>query len=333
MKLATLFAVCAALAVTAFGGQASTVAQGVYSKARTLSGVCYGDDVFGTATVKVGKISNSSGKVKVSATIVPLSGKKLTASATLDADQEGVLSGELNFKSPIGTAYFTAWEGDSGALEFSLEAYEYTVVQCAIGGRFSATTLAFSVNGGDIDFGDGYYPIIDLPNGEPIYVKGGTKFSFNKAPSIKYKKAKGETYYELTGLDDTKKTNLSALKLSYNVKSGAYNGSFKIYASNEDSIDEGKMPKLKTYVAKVSGVVINGNGFGSASVKVGKDTYTFTADIIGSDSGLFEEHGEKISVNDVGAFAYANGDESGVPPDAYNGDDSLMNAFIDIFRR
>ena len=84
----------------------------------------------------------------------------------------------------------------------------------------------------------------------------------------------GDTWYELTGFDDEKKTNYSALKLTYTEKTGVFKGSFKIYTSNEGTIDEGKAPKLKTYTAKVSGVVIDGFGIGSASVKVGKVTYS-----------------------------------------------------------
>ena len=263
------------------GGGTSDV---LYGKARTIQGVCYegdGESVYGTTTVKFGKITKKR-QVKVSMAVSPLVGKKQTASGSFIADDDGSLSGSLKFKSPIGVVDFTAFKGDSGDLEFFVESESGFVCEpCSVGGKFDVSQLAFYVDGDDIDFGEEYEQILDFPDGEPIYVKNGTKFSFDKAPKISYKRFRedGETWYELTGFDDENKTNYSALKLTYTAKTGVFKGSFKIYTSNEGSIDEGKAPKLKTYTAKVSGVVIDGFGIGSATVKVGKKSYTMQVSI------------------------------------------------------
>lgn len=62
--------------------------------------------------------------------------------------------------------------------------------------------------------------------------------------------------------------NLSKLKLTYNMKHGTFKGTFKIYASKlyvyECLAPQPYKPKLKKVSAKVSGVVIDGEGIGSS---------------------------------------------------------------------
>ena len=59
------------------------------------------------------------------------------------------------------------------------------------------------------------------------------------------------------------KTNLSGMKLSYTPKKGTFKGSFKVYALQ----GSGKGTKLKKYTVKVSGVVVDGVGYGLAVCK------------------------------------------------------------------
>jgi len=59
------------------------------------------------------------------------------------------------------------------------------------------------------------------------------------------------------------KTNLSAMKLTYTPKKGTFKGSFKVYALE----GSGKATKLKKYTIKVSGVVVGGVGYGTATCK------------------------------------------------------------------
>jgi hypothetical protein len=105
-----------------------------------------------------------------------------------------------------------------------------------------------------------------LPDGEPVIPKAG-KWAFAKAAGVKWAKPKKgaerpEIFDEASGkgliVDDAKgKTNLSGLKLTYTPKTGIFTGSFKIYA-----IQGGKLKKI---TVKVTGVVVDGKGWGRAS--------------------------------------------------------------------
>ena len=238
----------------------------VFKKARTISAVVYGDDdLAGTASLKLAKISKA-GTVKVSLTISLFTGTKATASFTAKPNEYCDLEGVFPFKSAMGGAMECFITYDDG--EFSVEAendwYFIELGNVQIGGSFDTDELSFSADV-DMEFSDDWEMIVDPPSGEPVYVRNGTKFSFNKAPSVKYKKYKedGETWYDLVGLDDDVRTNVNALKLSYKSSTGAFSGSFKVYLSNESSIEDGKSPKLKTITLKVSGIVVNGVGVGS----------------------------------------------------------------------
>ena len=69
---------------------------------------------------------------------------------------------------------------------------------------------------------------------------------------------------------------MSGLKLTYTAKTGLFKGSYKIYASNEYTVDEGKAPKLKKYTVNVSGVMFEeGGGIGIATVKIGGEMYSW----------------------------------------------------------
>ena len=68
--------------------------------------------------------------------------------------------------------------------------------------------------------------------------------------------------YDLIGLDDPSKPNVSALKLSYTAKTGQFKGSFKLYATTD-----GEKPKLKKFTVNVTGFVVDGVGYGQATCK------------------------------------------------------------------
>ena len=79
----------------------------------------------------------------------------------------------------------------------------------------------------------------------------GTKWTLPKAGKVVYK----------DGAVDGSKLgeNPSALKLTYKAKDGCFKGSFKVYADNGG--------KLKATTVNVTGVVINGVGYGTATIK------------------------------------------------------------------
>ena len=86
-------------------------------------------------------------------------------------------------------------------------------------------TVHFNVDMDSVpDFGkDGRLLEEALPADEPIKVSGG-KWSFGKAASLKYAKSKATGAYELIGLNDTAKPNVSGLKLTYTAKTGLFKG-------------------------------------------------------------------------------------------------------------
>ena len=90
-----------------------------------------------------------------------------------------------------------------------------------------------------------------LPDG--LAVTGGAKWTLPKAGKVVYVK-------DTTNVDEAKTgENPSGLKLTYKAKEGTFKGSFKAYA------DVGGKPKATT--VNVSGVVVDGIGYGAAMVK------------------------------------------------------------------
>ena len=102
------------------------------------------------------------------------------------------------------------------------------------------------------------------PYAEPVALNGA-KWVLGKAASVKFATAKGSTDKTkvLQGYDDPKKPNVSGLKLGYTAKTGAFKGSFKVYALQGAAGRE----KLRKYTVNVTGIVVDGRGFGIATCK------------------------------------------------------------------
>ena len=91
-----------------------------------------------------------------------------------------------------------------------------------------------------------------LPDGVAVRMNG-QKFDVDKAGTVKLLRDK-------TGLDLSKAgTNPSRLKLSYTMKTGVFKGSFTLY-----TLADGKLKKVPVVV---TGVVLGGRGYGTASVR------------------------------------------------------------------
>ena len=90
-----------------------------------------------------------------------------------------------------------------------------------------------------------------LPDGLEIAVKG-TKLTLPKAGKVVMDRY-GEIDYDKAG------DNPSGLKLSYKAKDGTFTGSFKAYVDYNG--------RLKTVTVSVSGLIIEGIGYGTATVK------------------------------------------------------------------
>jgi len=161
--------------------------------------------------------------------------------------------------------------------DYSVESGEGLV----LGGELESEEMLFAADFDELEPENENFDFLSEMFGAVATVKGGKTLSFGAAPKITYKKFRedGETWYELAEFDEERYPNVNAIKLTYKPASGAFSGSFKIYASNEFAVDDGRKPTLKTYTAKVSGYVVNGVGVGTVSVKIGRKTYTGTCSL------------------------------------------------------
>ena len=235
----------------------------------------------GIATITTGKKS-SKGKVSVKISAKMASGTKWsTAKTSFLLDDDGSIYAAWSNVKNIGTVNVILSsdgevDGSAGIYEFSDEYSNGDDDD----GMFVHGEHSFSVDMGDYELSDAYAFVDEtVPTDAVIFTSNSKKWDCGKAPSIKYKKIKedGETWYELVGLDDEEKTNYSGLKLSYDKKKGTFKGSFKIYASNEGSIEKGK-PKLKSYSFSVSGKISGGSCTGVATCKKLKASWSVTID-------------------------------------------------------
>jgi hypothetical protein len=128
-----------------------------------------------------------------------------------------------------------------------------------------------SVEAGNLSAFPGAVQEALLPQAESAS-SSGAKWVFKKATPVKWGKPKpGATVLmsdaasgkSLTVDMSADKTNLSGMKLNYAAKKGTFKGSFKVYVMQGGA---GAM-KLKKYTFKVSGVVVDGVGYGTATCR------------------------------------------------------------------
>ena len=231
-------------------------------------------NLVGAVQLKVGKIGKKGVKLSSSATL--MNGKKVKAkTVTVPLREDGTLeSRSLVFKAPIGTMDFAmvAANGD-----FTLENGAYRTLDFAVGGDLENGTAVFSAVLDPLPAADTGYAIIEaaLPTNVTVAVSKGKKLNAGKAAAVKYKKfkdkASGAVWYELVGLDDAAKPNVSGLKLTYAPKTGLVKGSFKVYATNAAVATAGKAPKIKKYKVSLIGFIVHEGGspagIGDATMK------------------------------------------------------------------
>ena len=192
----------------------------------------------------------AKGQAKVSGSLP--NGAKVSGNAQLMVgDRECALAFSSAKKG--GELSFLLWFCENGAVECANLNNSSWTVQCAnarsgatleAGSRFrvDANELSRLVPGLSKDF---------LPDGLAVSMSGG-KFAIDKAGKVALQKD--------TGYDVAKAgTNPSGLMLSYKTKTCTFAGKFTVYV-----LVGGKIKK--TAVA-VTGVVLDGRGYGSATVK------------------------------------------------------------------
>ena len=244
----------------------------IWKTARTVQGAVYdGNDVIGIVELKLGKVNNKKGTGKVSGSVTTLDGKKHTIQAFnltgLDGASPKAVSLEVRDYGTMSISIGdTAFSGSMG---------KYHVQSATVGGDWNkgGAKVYVDMESASLPAGTQVYL---LPDGEPVVASGG-KWKFAKAASVKWGKPKqraGSQEVKMALFDanagkgitvDTSagKTNLSGMKLAYTPKKGTFKGSFKVYALE----GEGKAKKLKKYTVKVSGVVVDGVGYGTATSK------------------------------------------------------------------
>ena len=239
-------------------------------KAVTLRGALLRDGTpIGIVELKVAKQRNQ--QCKVSGKLTGLDGKKKTVKGSCSLESyAGIYHGKwfgstMKIQVPdIGT--FNLQVGANG---FVGTCGNYTLETMAVGGNLRAATPKFSVAPtfalgvpGELKTFEGheFVPV----GGVPVQLLG-SRWGFGKAATIRYAKVRGSNpaEYALQGFDDPEKPNISGLKLNYSSKKGTFKGSFKVYALDRT----GARPKLKKHVVNVSGCVVDGVGYGTATCK------------------------------------------------------------------
>ena len=231
----------------------------------TLRGVVYdsGQDVAGIVEIKVGKPNAKKRNVKVSGSVTLMDGKKRTFKA-LAVPCDGSSTLRVDRFTAKGLGAFSLEIGSNG---FSGGNGSYSVADAEVGGRW---TREASVYGDWTDAGNRPAGTLTelLPDEEALKASGG-KWVFAKPAKVKYGKRK-EGGIGLTLDTAGGKTNRSAMKLTYAPKTGVFKGSFKIYA-----VQGGK---LKRFTVKVTGFVVDGTGFGLATLAKPRTTWWLQVD-------------------------------------------------------
>ena len=218
------------------------------AKARTDTGVLIQDGIAaGVLQVKVGKAS-SKGESKVSVTVIGLDGKKYTAKAV--KIQTGATQTATFEVKTLGRLELTfGANGFSGTLNGATVTSVDAVAATTPGKATFGEADLSSLSGVQTDY---------LPKDETV-TRTEKKWTVAKAGKLKYvkpKPAKG-----IAGGLVATGTNIAGLKLTYAAKTQTFKGSFKIW-----TLDPVKN-KLKAVAAKVTGVVVNGTGYGEVTVK------------------------------------------------------------------
>jgi hypothetical protein len=194
----------------------------------------------------------SKGKVKVSGTLS--NGKKVTANTVLLVGEEWSC---VSVAVPKSNLSFVLWLSSDGVTAVAEGLGDDVLVgragSLARGAAFRLPT--------DDDLWDkipGNVYAEYLPHGVPVTQKG-SKWTLPKAGKITMKKGK---------VDDSKAgDNPSGLKLTYKSKDGTFKGSFKVYAEANG--------KLKATTVNVTGFLLDGVGYGTATIK-GKGSVAVT---------------------------------------------------------
>jgi len=245
-----------------------------WKKARTLmgevtrSGVLNMDPV-GVIEVKCGK-ANGKGLASVSAKITDMDGKSTSYKAQKNVDVTGATT-KVTFPKTA----------KNEELSIEINGEEFSGGEEALAGGMRVRS---AIVGGNLPDGEAVFSV-DFSSGEPLpedvmtellptdvqFSIVNSKFRFPKATVVKVKKNGKTKEYVITIDKENGKTNLSAMKYSYNKKNGQAKGSLTLYRLNKTA----KSWKLQKTSAKINGYVIGGAGYGRMNVKWGGKVQNF----------------------------------------------------------
>ena len=228
----------------------------------------------GVAQITIAK-TDKNGQSKVSAVFYGLDGKKKSAKAVKAnvslLDGTAVVKDVLLDVKGEAAPLVVSVAGD-GSVAGTFGSYSVTKVsslaESSASPRFRISGMPDAIDGmavmNDVESSGKAYHL--LPDGEGVgFSVSGKKWVFAKAANVKYTKNKDTQQMDLLvdlGKDGSK-TNLCGLKLSANAKTGVLKGNFSVYVKTGTS----EKPKVKKLSFKVSGVLVDGVGFGKASHK------------------------------------------------------------------
>ena len=264
----------------------------LYKKATTITGRLYdGEEDYGTATMKIAKIAKNK-TVKVTLTIAPYFGNKISMTGTFIPNTRGMINGIFSFKKAsalknsaiLPKGYSFEFYIDKTRNFFYGESADsnYYFQSCTVGGEidkgnyaigFSMINEAQLPNGYDDISGTGFN---SYPDREVEGSYNGSKFNFGKVPSLKYVKNKYGQYV-ISGLNDPAKPNTHAVILKYTKKTGAIKGSFKFFYTNEYNVKEGVKPTLRNVQVTIKGYFFDKIPSAGAQYKYKRKAVNFRA--------------------------------------------------------
>ena len=260
-----------------FTAQDIPLAYANFTKAQTVKAAYYGKGFNGAVAelkfARAGKSRNGLPRtVKLTATFTAPDGSKQRVRATLKVNDDGSTAEPANIRLKLNGMTEEDFALNIAGGKVSLKSASYTFAKAKVGGVIdkSVTQLPFYAVGIVAGFdkmpalASGWELLLDgglspsSGTGIPVSILNGRKFSVPKSVPVKLKKNKDGTA-TLTGVDGS--ANKCALKLTYNVKTGLFRGSFKLYALNA------AQKRLKAYTVKVTGHMIQDCGYGSATLR------------------------------------------------------------------
>lgn len=172
----------------------------------------------------------------------------LPVAVPLYSGKKGGLGFLVEFSDEDGVSVSSASEWSNTAIPFTsaLTTIGAGAVSQIVSGSSFALEGGFDIE--DIEIDESL-----LPEDVEVTVSG-SKWRVPKADRVKF--IKDDAAYEV----QTEYGNTAGLALSFNAKTGTFRGSFKVFGVTEAG-------KSKKYTAVVNGVVLDGEGFGTATVK------------------------------------------------------------------